>query len=103
MSEKEAAELPDLPVKSVEDQINQTAEDAVNWEKNMEITRKSMMSGVTRTRDLPITAAQLEAWRNGALVQNAFPNLSPSDREFLMTGMTDEEWDKAFAEVEEPE
>ena len=30
MSEKEAAELLGLPVKSVEDQINQTAEDAVN-------------------------------------------------------------------------
>ena len=30
MSEKEAAELLDLPVKSIEDQINQTAEDAVN-------------------------------------------------------------------------
>lgn len=69
----------------------------------MEITRKSMMSGVTRTRDLPITAAQLEAWENGALVQNAFPNLSPSDREFLMTGATDEEWDEIFAKMEEPE
>ena len=30
MSEKEAAELLSLPVKSIEDQINQTAEDAVN-------------------------------------------------------------------------
>lgn len=69
----------------------------------MEVTRKSMMSGITRTRDLPITEAQLEAWKNGALVQNAFPNLSPSDREFLMTGTTDEEWNAAFAETEEPE
>ena len=69
----------------------------------MEITRKSMMSGITRTRDLPITAAQLAAWEAGTLAQNAFPNLSPSDREFLMTGTTDEEWNAAFAETEEPE
>ena len=67
----------------------------------MEITRKSMMSGITRTRDLPITAAQLTAWESGVYAQDAFPNLSAGDREFIMTGTTDEEWDAAFKEPEE--
>jgi len=65
----------------------------------MEITRKSMMSGIVRTRDLPITAEQLIAWERGVLAQDAFPNLSAGDREFIMTGITDEEWDT----LKEPE
>ena len=59
----------------------------------MEITRKSLFSGVVRTRELDITQAQLDEWENGALIQNAFPHLSADDREFLMTGMTPGEWD----------
>lgn len=34
----------------------------------------------------------------GTLVQNVFPGLSADDREFLMTGITPEEWDAAFGE-----
>ena len=62
----------------------------------MEITRQSMISGVTRTLDLPITLDQLLAWNGGKLIQDAFPQLTASQREFLMTGTMDDEWDKAF-------
>ena len=34
-------------------------------------------------------SSDLEA---GELIQNVFPDLSPDDREFLMTGVTAEEW-----------
>jgi len=30
-----------------------------------------------------------------------FPNLNSSEREFLMTGVTDEEWNRVFGEQEE--
>jgi hypothetical protein len=30
-----------------------------------------------------------------------FPNLTPSQREFVMTGITDEEWEEAFGGEEE--
>lgn len=30
----------------------------------------------------------------GALIQDAFPNFTPSQREFLMTGICDSCWDK---------
>lgn len=66
----------------------------------MQVTRKSLVSGITRTRDLPITLEQVAAFEAGALLQRAFPNLSDSDREFFKTGITDEEWDKTFPEEE---
>ena len=62
----------------------------------MKITRKSKFTGVVRTRDLPITELQIEMFANGALIQHAFPNLSASDREFVLTGVTDEEWKQAL-------
>ena len=64
----------------------------------MNITRTSLYSRITRTLDLPITEAQLDAWASGELIQNAFPNLSPDDREFLKTGITAEEWEQLYRE-----
>jgi hypothetical protein len=54
------------------------------------------MSGVTRTLDIPVTQEQLNVWESGTVIQAAMPNLSDSEREFIMTGMTDEEWDSLF-------
>jgi hypothetical protein len=67
----------------------------------MNITRTSLFSRVTRTLDLPVTEAQLDAWASGELIQNAFPDLSPDDREFLKTGIIAEEWEAMFAGEEE--
>jgi hypothetical protein len=66
----------------------------------MTITRTSVLTGVTRTRDLDIHPLQVQAYAAGALLQDAFSNLSPSDREFFKTGITDEEWDHMFGERE---
>lgn len=62
----------------------------------MQITRTSPFSGKTVTKEIPVTQQQLDNWRNGMLIQNAMPNISPDDREFIMTGITSEEWDNAF-------
>jgi hypothetical protein len=62
----------------------------------MLVTRTSRMSGVTRTLDIPVTQEQLNVWESGTVIQAAMPNLSDSEREFIMTGMTDEEWDSLF-------
>lgn len=64
----------------------------------MLITRKSVMSGTTRTRNLNVTQEQLDKWNNGGLIQNVFSHLSREDREFLQTGMTQEEWDAVTSE-----
>lgn len=33
---------------------------------------------------------------NGELIQNAFPELTPDQREFIMTGITPAEWGEIF-------
>jgi len=63
----------------------------------MKITRTSRLTGKTSVMDLDITQAQLDAWVDGELVQNAMPELSAEEREFLMTGITPDEWDSVFA------
>ena len=63
----------------------------------MQITRLSMWTGVERTLDIDVTKEQLaDYYENGTLLQVAFPTLSPSDREFIKTGITDAEWTKVF-------
>ena len=69
----------------------------------MEITRTSIATNVTRTRELDITPQQVDAYVNGALLQDAFPNLSADDREFFKTGITAEEWDSLFGGLDEEE
>ena len=66
----------------------------------MLIERTSMFTGITRSMELPITKEQWAAFQNGALVQDAFPHLSPDEREFIITGMTEEEWDDIFRDEE---
>jgi hypothetical protein len=64
----------------------------------MIITRQSPFSGQVHSMDIPVTQAQLDAWENGALIQNAMPNLSPGEREFIKTGITPAEWDATFGD-----
>ena len=59
------------------------------------IQRTSKLTGIERSRRLPITVKQLVRWKDhGELVQDVFPHLSADDREFLMTGITPDEWVK---------
>ena len=67
----------------------------------MNITRTSAFSGVTRTVDLPVTPEQVAAWQNGELAQNAFPGCDASQREFIMTGVTAEEWEATMGSGDE--
>jgi hypothetical protein len=65
----------------------------------MLIRKLSRISNRWNAMDIPITHAQYEAWRNGPqLIQDAFPHLTPSQREFLLSGSTDAEWNAAFAD-----
>ena len=64
----------------------------------MLITRKSLISGNINTMSLPITEEQYTAWEQGTLVQDAMPHLTPDDREFVMSGITPEEWAETFGE-----
>lgn len=35
-------------------------------------------------------------WRNGKLIQDAFPEFSDSEREFLVSGLDENEWRRIF-------
>lgn len=62
----------------------------------MKITRRSIISNKEREMDLPVTEEQYAAWRRGVLVQDAFPQLDSEQREFILSGITPDEWDAAF-------
>jgi len=64
----------------------------------MLIVRKSRLTGVERAIELPINELHLERWERGQLIQDAMPHLTDSQREYVMTGITEEEWDAAFGE-----
>jgi hypothetical protein len=68
----------------------------------LEVTRKSILSGKMHSMELDITQEQLDKWEQvgSDLVQVAFPNISSSEREFLMTGITPTEWNDAFGDEE---
>lgn len=69
----------------------------------MLVTKTSVYSGVERTLEIPITDEQWFEWKAGKPIQHAAPNLTSAQREFLLTGMTSEEWDDLFKEKEELE
>jgi hypothetical protein len=61
----------------------------------MQITRKSLLSGVVRTLDLPVTQEQIDRFEKGeGLAEDIFPNLTLDQREFILTGITNEDWDE---------
>jgi hypothetical protein len=62
----------------------------------MLITRRDPFSNKTNSMEIDVSDAQLEDWQNGTLIQNVMPNLTADEREFLMTGITKESWEKAF-------
>ena len=68
----------------------------------MKVTRQSIVSGKTRTKDLPITPVQYVKYIRGeGHVQDIMPDLPPEDREFLISGVTQEEWEELYGKEEE--
>lgn len=66
----------------------------------MKITKKSNLSGTVRTMDINITQEQYDAWQDGELIQNVMPDISRDEREFIISGITPEEWTDAFGSFE---
>ena len=64
----------------------------------MLIRRKSPFSGKINLMVIDVTFDQLADWRSGTLIQNAMPHLSADEREFIMTGITAEEWNSTFSD-----
>lgn len=65
---------------------------------------RSILSGKDGSMEFPLSEQEFEAsynaWKSGMLIQEAFPTLNAEQREFLMTGITPEEWTQKFGEEE---
>ena len=62
----------------------------------MKVTRQSRLTKQWHTLDIDVTLDQLIKIDNPyrrELIQHIVPHLTPSEREFLITGITDAEWD----------
>ena len=67
-------------------------------DNTLRITRFNIVKRQNDTRDLQITNEQWNKYINGSVIQKAFPHLTDNEREFILTGIyDDEDWDHATA------
>ena len=60
----------------------------------MIVKRQSMITGIWNEMELPVTKRQLQMYENNeGTLQDIFSNLTASEREFIKTGIVDEEWE----------
>ena len=65
----------------------------------LSLTGKRTVGGLGREHTVNgVLPLDLIKWLHGTLIQDAMPYLSDSDREFLMSGITPDEWDAMWAE-----
>ena len=71
----------------------------------MKVTRRSFLSRKEATMDLEVTQDQLNRFDNrlqtGEMVQDIFPYLSAGEREFILNGITPNEWEAYFGKESE--
>ena len=79
----------------IHDGSNQPA-NTFNEHGELVATRRSPFTGRWHQVVLTASVQAYKDWCNGTLIQDALPDLSVDAREFLMTGISPEEWDLAF-------
>jgi hypothetical protein len=67
----------------------------------MIIRRVSILTGKYTEMELPITDEQFDDYLSGTLIQRAMPHLTPTQREFIISGMDEEEQERFFGREEE--
>ena len=64
----------------------------------MLIAKTSLLSSRTHEMEIDVSDKQIALWMEGALIQDVMPSLSADEREFIMTGITPDEWAAEFGE-----
>ena len=49
----------------------------------MFVEMKSILSGDVGSKEIDVNLAQVRAWQDGALIQDAMPNISAEERDFF--------------------
>ena len=65
------------------------------------VVRTSPITGVVRRQCIIYDPLDHASWIAGELIQSALSYLTVDEREFLMTGISPEEWEESFGEDEE--
>jgi hypothetical protein len=65
----------------------------------MKITRRNPFTGQLVEWEIAVTAQQLVEWEKGALIQDAMSNLTDDEREFILSGITPDQWDQVFGKT----
>jgi len=52
----------------------------------------------SQEKSIAANSSDVEAWRNGKLIQNALPYLDADQREMFISGVCGECWEKMFKE-----
>ena len=56
-----------------------------------------MITGIWNEMELPVTKKQLQMYDNNeGSLQEVFSNLTPAQREFIKSGIVEEEWEYTF-------
>ena len=67
----------------------------------MIIAKTSSLSSKTHEMEIDVSDKQITLWMEGALIQDVMPNLTPEEREFLISGITPDEWNATVPEGDE--
>ncbi len=62
------------------------------------VKNRSMISNEINEMQIDTTIMQWNAWRGGKLIQDAMPNATATQREFLLSGMSEAEQAKFYRE-----
>lgn len=60
----------------------------------MIVRAKSGLTGEVHEMDLPITWDEWQRYQQGEDIQRVWPHFTADQREFLISGITKEEWDR---------
>jgi hypothetical protein len=67
----------------------------------MWIKRKSAITGIEHTLNIPVDPADMIKWKNGiGTIDEVIPYLSEMDCAFILSGITPNEWANAFKKEE---
>lgn len=65
----------------------------------MKITRKSVITGIERIRNIPVNPVDFATYRKYNMsIEDAMPYLDEEDKSFILSGITRNEWNDAFEE-----
>jgi hypothetical protein len=81
-------------------QVSNATEESIRFldDGSAIVVKRSPFSREYHTMTMTLNDEQYSDWKCGVLIQNAMPHLTANEREFLITGITPEEWDDTFGE-----